>query len=201
MTATETVREKGQEEFRNLREYRPGDSPRLIAWKATARYGELMVKELEDDLTKRVTIFLESRLDPGAKSRERLRLERAISFAATLLHRLARKRYLIRLHYFGPEPRALEAGRGARRLNRLMEGLAVLTPTETGGIQDLVAAAPMEIWQTSLPVFLVAKLDEERIREALKRMPGSRAPVVFRADGIWERSVFTYHEQVLGKIG
>ena len=31
----------------------------------------------------------------------------------------------------------------------------------------------------------------DRLREVLLRMPGRRPPVVFRADGIWERSIFT----------
>lgn len=37
----------GDEDLRNLRSYRPGDAPRQIAWRASARAGELRTRELE----------------------------------------------------------------------------------------------------------------------------------------------------------
>jgi uncharacterized protein (DUF58 family) len=195
MTATETAHEKGQEEFRNLREYRPGDSPRLISWKATARHRELMVKELEDDLTKRVTIFLESRLEPGGRRSQRLRLERAISFAATLIRRLARRKYQIRLFYYGPEPMEVATDRRQRQLERIMRCLAELTPTTVGGIHHLVSLAPDEVFTTSRAVIVVPAMSRERLAAALERMPARHSPVVYRANGAWERSLFTFHEE------
>ena len=39
---------RGQDDFSGLRSYRPGDAPRHVAWKASARLqGELLVKEFE----------------------------------------------------------------------------------------------------------------------------------------------------------
>jgi len=195
MTATETAHEKGQEEFRNLREYRPGDSPRLISWKASARHRELMVKEMEDDLTKRVTIFLESRLEPGGRRSQRLRLERAISFAATLIRHLARRKYQIRLFYFGPEPMEIATDRRQRQLERIMRSLAELTPTTVGGIHHLVGLAPDEVFMTSRAVLVVPAMSRERLAAALERMPARRPPVVYRVNGAWERSLFTFHEE------
>ena len=40
---------RGDEEFAGLRPYRPGDSPRRIAWRVFARSDELMVKAFEAD--------------------------------------------------------------------------------------------------------------------------------------------------------
>jgi uncharacterized protein (DUF58 family) len=37
----------GDEDLRSLREYQPGDPTRLVAWKASARTGELLVRQLE----------------------------------------------------------------------------------------------------------------------------------------------------------
>ena len=37
----------GDEDLRNLRGYRPGDAPRQIAWRASARAGDLRTRELE----------------------------------------------------------------------------------------------------------------------------------------------------------
>lgn len=36
---------RGDEDFRGFRDYRPGDSPRHVAWKAVARGGPLLVKD------------------------------------------------------------------------------------------------------------------------------------------------------------
>ena len=192
MTSTETVNDKGQEEFRNLREYRPGDNPRLIAWRATAKLGELMVKELEDDLSKRVTIFIETRLEPDSRNLDRLRLERTISFAATLIRRLARRRCFIGVYLFNPRLTYVNAGRGGRHMERIMRTLALLTPTPDGTLGQLIARAPEDIFRTSLPVLLMPRLNDERLRDALTRMPGRKPPVVFHTDGAWERSVFGY---------
>lgn len=199
MTSTETAREKGQEEFGNLREYRPGDNPRLIAWRATARHGELMVKELEDDLTKRVTVFLESRLPTGSRRSRQLRVERAISFAATLIRALARRRYRVTLYYFGPEPMEVAARRGGRHMDRMMESLAVLQPTPIDGIHSLVNMAPDEVIGTSRSVLIVPSLNRERLVATLARFPKKRQPVIYRADGAWERSLFRTNEEATNR--
>lgn len=39
-------RQRGDDDFRGFREYVPGDSPRRVAWKAFARGGPLLVKDL-----------------------------------------------------------------------------------------------------------------------------------------------------------
>ncbi len=41
------ARERGGDEFAGLRDYRPGDAIRHIAWKASARHGDLLVREFD----------------------------------------------------------------------------------------------------------------------------------------------------------
>lgn len=48
--------ERGDEELAGIREYRRGDAGRLIAWKATARTGQLMSKELESQRGEQVVL-------------------------------------------------------------------------------------------------------------------------------------------------
>lgn len=47
------------EEFRSVREYRPGDALRLIHWPSTARHGRPMVKEFDDNVVTDVSIFID----------------------------------------------------------------------------------------------------------------------------------------------
>jgi uncharacterized protein (DUF58 family) len=64
------ARGRGDEDFAGLKDYRPGDPPRHVAWKALARSGEMLVKEfasgaddtLEFDLAAVPGIDLEERL-------------------------------------------------------------------------------------------------------------------------------------------
>jgi uncharacterized protein (DUF58 family) len=54
----ERARMGAGEEFLGVREYRPGDSPRAVHWRSTARAGHLMVREYEELPSTRVAIVL-----------------------------------------------------------------------------------------------------------------------------------------------
>jgi uncharacterized protein (DUF58 family) len=71
-----------QAEFHGLRPYRPGDSPRHLHWRTTARRGKLMVREYEDWPNDDLTVVLEAR--KGAGKDDDPDLERGISLAATI---------------------------------------------------------------------------------------------------------------------
>lgn len=84
------------QEFRELREISPGDDPRLIDWRATARVGTLMVRENESDLAG----FLELVLDPAAEHANATvdpAAEERISATATIINRLLREGVGVRL--------------------------------------------------------------------------------------------------------
>lgn len=51
----------GHESVRSVREYVPGDAVKLVHWPATARWGELMVKELETSDAPRLVIVVDLR--------------------------------------------------------------------------------------------------------------------------------------------
>ena len=56
----------GADSVRSIREYTVGDPTRLVHWAATARRGELMVKELEDPDSVHVAVIVDLRGDPVA---------------------------------------------------------------------------------------------------------------------------------------
>lgn len=47
-------------ELLDLRDYRPGDPPKMIAWKASARRDRLVTKEFESDVPVRCVLFLDA---------------------------------------------------------------------------------------------------------------------------------------------
>jgi uncharacterized protein (DUF58 family) len=66
------------DELRSLRIYNEGDNPKLIHWKTTARMGKLMLREHQDDESKRIII----QFNPAQNKSE---LERQISYTASIL--------------------------------------------------------------------------------------------------------------------
>jgi uncharacterized protein (DUF58 family) len=80
-----SVRERGETgSFESLREYAPGDDPRTIDWKATARRASVMVRQYEAERSQAVMIAI----DAGRLMTERLggreRIDHALSAALLL---------------------------------------------------------------------------------------------------------------------
>ena len=132
---------KGQEEFAGLREFRDGDNPRSIHWKMSARVPHrLLVREHDDPRVRDVAILLETCIPKANDSRRRARLERAIPFAATLADALLAEGYRVRFRAFGPDRVSLDLDPRARDIDELLRELALLKPSRTGTIADLIAA-------------------------------------------------------------
>ncbi|MEO6950499.1 MAG: DUF58 domain-containing protein [Polyangia bacterium] len=83
-------------EFHGLREFRQGDDPRDIHWRSSARRGRRMVREHDDEASRRVALFLEhvrpTRDDAGA-----LLVEDAISLCASLVVDYLERGWVVRL--------------------------------------------------------------------------------------------------------
>ncbi len=131
--------DRGSEEFSGLREFREGDSPRHIHWKMSSRLpGRLLVREHEDPKVRDARILLETHVPKTAEGRRRNRLERAIRFAATLADTLLAEGYRVRFRAFGPDLVSVDLDPRARDLDRLLHELALLRPTRTRTLSELM---------------------------------------------------------------
>ncbi len=75
-------RSEGSASFHQLREYVPGDDLRRIHWRATARTGDLIVKEMVDTTRPELVVVLDNRSRAiGAAD-----FEEAVEVAASVLH-------------------------------------------------------------------------------------------------------------------
>lgn len=130
----------GQEEFAGLRDFREGDSPKSVHWKMSARLpGRLLVREHDDPRVRRVALLLETSCPRPQDSRRRARLERAISFAASLADLLLAEGYLVRFRAFVPELLDLELDPRRPDLELLLRELALLKPARSHTLADLLA--------------------------------------------------------------
>lgn len=79
------IRQRGEgRSFESLREYARGDDPRTIDWKATARRGDLMVREYEVERSQSVVIALDAGRMMTEPIGDRQRLDHAMSSALLL---------------------------------------------------------------------------------------------------------------------
>jgi len=131
----------GQEEFFGLRQYRPGDSLKLIDWRKTARTGELVSRELTKPSPPRVLIGLDligydadqaagkslfkSRRQSASESANQP-VERAVSLAASLVCEAYLNGYQVGLVVAGAHCEPFPLHHSLPHRMRILEALATL---------------------------------------------------------------------------
>ncbi len=102
----------------NLRPYRSGDDPRLVHWKTSAKAGDLMLKELEDEERPRLRLALE---DPAVGTPPSV-VDANLSYAGSLAALAVRRGTAVQLL---TAEGATEFGQDERHLDRILERLAL----------------------------------------------------------------------------
>ena len=123
------------EEFVSLRDYRPGDTPRRIHWKAWARTGRLVVKEYQDEFFVRHALLLDT-FPPGDEAP----FEAAVALAASLVMMPRSNESLLDLMFVESRAYTLTQGRGLGAAADLLRVLATVAPSR-GGFESLAEAA------------------------------------------------------------
>ncbi|EHR62015.1 DUF58 domain-containing protein [Saccharomonospora cyanea] len=111
---------RGVEDLRDVREYVPGDEVRHLYWKATARTGRLMVRDLVDPGQPRVTVAVDTRSDVLSPEL----FEDAVDVAASVLTACGRAGQPTRL--VTSAGRELVAGPGEETTRMLLDELCVV---------------------------------------------------------------------------
>ena len=101
--------------FSSLRDYVPGDDPRQIHWRSTARTGKLIVREHVDTSEPTVTVVLDTRPSGLAGAA----FEAAIEVAASLAVGSERHGHPVALRVLGEDRTALERAGATGLLDRL----------------------------------------------------------------------------------
>jgi uncharacterized protein (DUF58 family) len=108
-------------EFADLRPFLPGDRPRSINWRATARRGSLMVNQRHPERATDVVLFLDSFLDVRGPAGSTL--DQAVGATASLAAAYLRQRDRVGLVSFGGFVQWLQPGSGHAALYRLLDTL------------------------------------------------------------------------------
>ncbi len=162
---------KGEEEdFLSLREFRPGDNPKYIHWRSSAKRRKLMVREFERKQERRVTILFDTFINPLLKEHAwRDGFEEAVEFVATVVHELAARGFDIQFAQMGPEFAAVRTGTERGALMRILSALAVAEPSRQAGALELIPRAREALELTGLVLLVHAshsQLGDPELHEA-----------------------------------
>jgi uncharacterized protein (DUF58 family) len=159
------------EDDQSIREYRDGDDLRRIHWPATARTGDLMVRQEDRPARRRAMILLDPRAGAHQGHGASSSFEWAVSAAASVVAHLAGLGYAT--HLICSE--TVHDGQAAMTTDA-DHALDVLAEAETGHeaeLAELVRAAHPVTASGGLVVAILAARDEETLRQvASLRQPG-----------------------------
>lgn len=169
-------------DLHSLRNYQTQDDVRHIDWKATARVGQLTVREFSAEDERRVHIVLETRLNEQGDSSKDFaeRFERGVTLAASLVAHFIEERAEVRLtlgdeegHYGATRehlydclrrlaliaPQIEEKRRDERDQGKDWEHLFTSTPSSHSNYVILLTAAapgtiPAHVWRHSHVIYL-----------------------------------------------
>jgi len=164
-------RSSQQQEYHGLRDYRPGDSPRWIHWRTTARLGVPMVKEFEQQNEQDLAVLVDPWLPRSkATADQREALEQAVRFAATVcLETCRRSGRRLSLGWTGATPAVRQGPASVKLVHELLEQLAVLRPSAEGTLAALFDLLPPATLREALVVIVATRpvnLVEEAERSA-----------------------------------
>ena len=129
-------------DFYGVREWRGGDSRRLIHWRRSARLGKLVVRQFAQPRSRDVAILLELWQPERPTVDQWANVELAVSFAATVLADACRKGgSSVYLAMSNPTPDCVEGPASASLLQGLMEQLATVEAATGDTLPILLASA------------------------------------------------------------
>ena len=160
------------EDDQTVREYRDGDDLRRIHWPATARTGELMVRQEDRPAKRRAVVVLDTRAVGHAGSGRSSSLEWCVTTAASVTAHVVDSGYAV--HLLTADPRS---DNGVHHDETLPEGLETLARVGLGpedGLRAVLHAANALTSQGGLVVYVGGPVgdDDARTLSAL-RQPGS----------------------------
>ncbi len=204
------IRMKGEgTEFERMREYRPGDEPRKVDWKVTARLGKLIVREMGEERNQSILLLIDMGRMMRQKTRELSHFDYALN-TAIILGYIAEKRgdnvgavfFSDKVHKYVPPGRGrgtidaivragynIEPGLAATNFSRVFRYittyvrkrslLLLMTHLIPGDDALLIQGYLGMLKRQHLPLCLF--FQEPELEEEVGRIPGSLPETFYRA--------------------
>jgi uncharacterized protein (DUF58 family) len=144
-------------EFADIRAWAPGDRPRRINWRATARRRELWVNEQHPERNTDVVLFLDTFTD--ARTGGRGTLDLTVRAATSLAHRYLKRKDRVGLVSFGGFLSWLLPASGTRQLYRIVDSLLQMDIVLSYAARDVDVLPPRSLPPKALVLALTPLLD------------------------------------------
>jgi uncharacterized protein (DUF58 family) len=157
-------------EFYSMREYIPGDDPKRINWKASARYNQLIVNETTAERVTDVMIVLDTDVSLFGPSENEL-FERGVQAAASIARLLVSQGNRVGLVLQGGERGSIPASFGKRHERRILYLLAAAKPgranVSTSYVMNLLARRMLP---SRSQIVVISPLLDPEIKEGVKQL-------------------------------
>ena len=146
-------------EFESLRDYQPGDEPRHICWKASARRRRLVTRTYEPERSQTVWILVDSGRLLRARVAAQTMLDHAVTGALTLAQVATAAGDNVGLLAYGRDvQQRIPPGRGSGSLRHLVDAFAQLRgesveANHAGAVAELLRVQPrraLVVWMTEI---------------------------------------------------
>ncbi|MEX2137992.1 MAG: DUF58 domain-containing protein [Pirellulales bacterium] len=168
----------GAGDFYGLRDYRSGDSRRHIHWRTSARRGKLMVRQFERAVHHDVAVYVDLWQPSEPSDEDREHVERAVSFAATLVQDLCRRdgcRVWLAIAAAAAAP--LEGVASAWLVREAMSRLACAEPSSRSFDRDRWTSSVAQAPRRAMPVLVTSRKQTPTVADLtrLAAAPGQRS--------------------------
>lgn len=173
-------------DIHGCREFRVGDDPRHIHWGLSAKSGDLITREFQQEYLTRIGVIMDTFVPRKSRfmtlinpHQEHVQLEAAVSLTAGIAEFLTRGDYVIDIFAAGPEVYHLQGGRNLAPFEHVVDILAQIGPGSKTPIADLSPTLMDEIAEIGSVIVILLKWDAEReLMLTRLKQHGIRAKVV-----------------------
>ncbi|MCE1247048.1 MAG: DUF58 domain-containing protein [Firmicutes bacterium] len=156
-------------EFLGTREFREGDSPRMIHWKSWARLDKPIVKEFQEEYFCRIALLIDTFIPKKSPEGVYNDFEALLSLGASISDYLSRQEYIIDIVAAGPQIYYLQAGRSLAYLDQILDILACIDVCRQQPYSRVEPVLMEEMARVTTVVVLLLDWDDAR-RDFLQRI-------------------------------
>jgi len=161
------------EEFRALREYRPGDSPRKIHWKSWAKLGRPVIKEEQTEYSVRHALILDTFQAEDYSDV----MEAAVAIAASFACTIQTQESLLDTLFVSGEAHCFTVGPGQGQTEQLLERLASVVACQDKRFNTLLTAVKLRLSYLCGCICIFLTWDEDR-QTLVEQLQAAGIPVL-----------------------
>ena len=165
-----------------VRPWAPGDSFNRIHWRATARHGEIQVKEFELEQTADAWIILDLERSIQTGRGDESTVEAAVRVAASVADKAIRDNRAVGMTVNGHRTTVLPADRGSRQHLKIMQLLAAVDGDGTAPLVETIVATAGRLRRGMTAILVTPSTDGTWIRPIASLRQRGIATVVVALD-------------------